>query len=165
MCFFKKILIIIMIFSWRVEGDSFRGVSDIESFNVMTGPPSHGDYIICWSGNIQVVLSGGLCSTTKKSVGKKSWGFVNNNEIKSVYDKLLEYKRPVDCGGLYDKYYMIGVSDGCMISTSNTTVIEKIKSMISDSWDIDNKLVKSSAVGKIAVKVVPYLLQLNMLIR
>lgn len=70
--------------------------TDDDFGRVKTGPPSHGDYVICWEDNVQAVLSGGLCKTSKIGSGKSSWGLVSSKDVKNFYISLLEMRNPVE---------------------------------------------------------------------
>lgn len=116
--------------------DKYKTELDNQDFGkVMTGPPSHGDYVFCFPEDFQIVLSGGLCKTIKQGYGKFVWGDANNNDIFVIYDKLLFFRDTVKCGSFYTQYYIVGFIGGCMISISDIRMIEEIKPMIS-SWTI-----------------------------
>lgn len=115
---------------------------------VMTGPPSHGDYVFCWDKDIQIVLSGGLCKTIKQNYGKSGWGETNNNDVSRLYDKLLAFRNTVTCGQFYDQYYLVGVIGGCMVSTNNASTIETLKPIMISSWTMfesDSNYVQTSS--------------------
>lgn len=114
---------------------------------VMTGPPSHGDYVFCFDKDVQIVLSGGLCKTIKQGYGKFVWGYTNNNDISVLYDKLLLFHDAVKCGSFYKKYYIVGVIDGCMVSINNIGMTERLKQVMVSSWTIfdENNNIQTSS--------------------
>lgn len=116
---------------------------------VMTGPPSHGDYVFCFDKDFQVVLSGGLCKTIKQGYGKFVWGDSNNNDIYLLYEKLLLFHNTVKCGSFYTQYYIVGFMGGCMVSTNNISIIETLKPMLS-SWSVfedNSNYIQMSSTG------------------
>lgn len=72
---------------------------------LVTGPPSHGDFVFCWPGDLQIVVSGGLCSTKKVSYGRFSWGRVQNEAVFLVVERLKTLKihdqEQVACDGSF----------------------------------------------------------------
>lgn len=86
---------------------------------IMTGPPSHGDYVLCWKNNEQVVISGGLCNCKTKKESHTS-----------LINKLINYKSLSVCDSYRDQYYFVGVIDGYMISTSNETTITELMELL-----------------------------------
>lgn len=103
---------------------------------IMTGPPSHGEYVFCWDGNIQIVLSGGLCNTEKIGIDPSAWGNSNSKDIYTMYGKILSHQIPITCGDYYNKYYIIATRGGCMISTNNKETIKTIVDLIPSNWAI-----------------------------
>lgn len=119
---------------------------------IMTGPPSHADIIICWSNNSHIVLSGGECLTKKIKYSPDSWNYDKyDNKIKTIYEELITYNTPVTCGKSQEQYYVVGISDDCMISVSNASMVQLLQKIISDTWYIlqDNKTIFKSSGQRI----------------
>ena len=131
-----SLLKVTIMFLLAVYAQATDDPTDDDFGMVKTGPPSHGDYVICWADNVQTVLSGGLCKTNKIGSGKSSWGLVNSKDVKNFYISLLEMRNPVECEKFYDQYYLVGVVGGCMVSTSNISAIEVLKPIMIGSWTV-----------------------------
>lgn len=121
---------------------------------IMTGRPVHGDFVFCIGEDFQVVISGGLCNTKKNDYGKRAWGNVNNDVVLEVYEKInnLKFNSEVNdnarCSEYNDKYYVIAMSGGCMISVNDITKNDIIMTMLSDKWntiDLNTGMIISNA--------------------
>lgn len=133
MNFLSKILIIFTII-YVVNASSPISLRKVGK--VMTGPPSHGDYVLCWEKNEQVVLSGGLCKSSKYEKGVHGWGYVGNGDVIFLYEKLIDYKPTSVCESFRNQYYLVGVIDGCMVSTSNESTITELIPLINKTWAV-----------------------------
>jgi hypothetical protein len=133
---FMNIIMIVAVLSKIIQSTP----SLVETYGVvMTGSPSHGDYVFCWDGNIQIVLSGGLCNTEKIGIGKFTRESVNNNDIITMYEKILSHKIPIKCGDYFRQYYIVATKSGCMLSTSDKETSKNLHYFIPTNWDIMNK--------------------------
>ena len=121
---------------------------------IMTGSPSHGDYVFCWDGDIQIVLSGGLCNTEKIGTDPSAWGNSNSKDIYTLYGKILSHQIPITCGEYYNKYYIIATCGGCMISTNNKEIVKTVVDLIPNSWSIMNRE-KNTIISNTGLSIKP----------
>jgi hypothetical protein len=98
-----SLLKVTIMFLLAVYAQATDDPTDDDFGMVKTGPPSHGDYVICWEDNVQTVLSGGLCKTSKIDIGKSNWGLVISKDVKNFYISLLEMRNPDEREKFYDQ--------------------------------------------------------------
>lgn len=101
---------------------------------IITGQPSHGDFIICWQNNTQIVLSGSPCRSHRRGEGHSSISQLDNKDVQDLYEKLLSYKKLTKCENLYSSYYVVAITGTCMMSSSHLSIIDELEELIPKNW-------------------------------